>query len=472
MMSLSSKNMSSRSVIIDSLSQCHSKHNTVFVGRIPRRMDISVIYQMLQSCGPIKMIVPTRDTYLFCEYEEKSFADTACRNLNATYVGQSRIVVISSASLKRLFVGGVPNTVVVSHIEEAIKKLCPEGTQTSVELFRDDGNQPSSPSATSPKHRGFAFIEFVEHSAAHNALKNMVDLGFFLPYTDISDNGEPFPSIIGCKVDWAEPLAEIPASIMAGLRVLYVSNLVWGNETDSVASESALIVLFSQYGPLERVKRLKNFAFVHFFSRSHAQAALDGLQGYILGGQPIKIQWSKPPVSRSTPKLQTPPLNRFPLNSKPNVHINGNNGNMYSNYPLPNQFPPSSIPASGHSQWSPLAPNSTLPLNNINAPVFRRADDGFPNMGLSYPQLFEAPLQNSSNANRAIQRIPQGYAPNIVSTAPSRFSGNSNDDFDFQPDLNSSSYILPPDISAEINWNIDDSRLLHHSALHHSAPFH
>jgi hypothetical protein len=91
------------------------------------------------------------------------------------------------------------------------------------------------------------------------------------------------------------------------VRILYVSYLPATGES---ASESAIARLFSAacqgHGSVERVKRIKNFAFVHFSTREAAEAALLAMQGATIDGCAIRIQWSKPPPpARANMPLET-----------------------------------------------------------------------------------------------------------------------------------------------------------------------
>jgi hypothetical protein len=107
-------------------------------------------------------------------------------------------------------------------------------------------------------------------------------------------NGIPAHGVVlhDLKVDWAEPLHEVSPELMSTVKILYVSCLP-PNPAD--ASEGMLAAMFARYGAVERVKRLKNFAFVHFRSRDEAAAAMAGLQNAVVAGHAISIQWSKPP---------------------------------------------------------------------------------------------------------------------------------------------------------------------------------
>lgn len=65
-------------------------------------------------------------------------------------------------------------------------------------------------------------------------------------------------------VDWAEPQEEPSEEEMAQVKVLYVRNL------KEAVTEDQLKELFGQSGEVERVKKIKDYAFVHFAEREGA----------------------------------------------------------------------------------------------------------------------------------------------------------------------------------------------------------
>uniref|UniRef100_A0A3B5KYS7 RRM domain-containing protein n=1 Tax=Xiphophorus couchianus TaxID=32473 RepID=A0A3B5KYS7_9TELE len=75
--------------------------------------------------------------------------------------------------------------------------------------------------------------------------------------------------------------------LQPGVKVLFVRNLANG------VTEEILEKSFSQFGKLERVKKLKDYAFVHFEERDGA--ALEELNGTEMEGEPIEIVFAKPP---------------------------------------------------------------------------------------------------------------------------------------------------------------------------------
>jgi RNA recognition motif-containing protein len=75
-------------------------------------------------------------------------------------------------------------------------------------------------------------------------------------------------------VDWAEPENEVDDSVMSTVRILFLRNLMLST------SEETLRALFNRLaggdddGEVERVKKTKDFAFVHFATRAAAEKAL------------------------------------------------------------------------------------------------------------------------------------------------------------------------------------------------------
>ena len=79
---------------------------------------------------------------------------------------------------------------------------------------------------------------------------------------------------------------------MSKVKVLYVRNLV------ADVSEEQLREHFEKYGPIERVKKIKDYAFVHFAERDHALLAMDELNNSELNGVEIEVSLAKPPSDR------------------------------------------------------------------------------------------------------------------------------------------------------------------------------
>lgn len=98
----------------------------------------------------------------------------------------------------------------------------------------------------------------------------------------------------GCDiiVDWADPQEEPDDETMSKVKVLYVRNL-----TQDVAEER-LKETFETYGKVERVKKIKDYAFVHFEDRDSAIKALNDLNGKDVGGSNIEISLAKPPSDK------------------------------------------------------------------------------------------------------------------------------------------------------------------------------
>ena len=59
------------------------------------------------------------------------------------------------------------------------------------------------------------------------------------------------------------------------VKVLYVKNLT------SEVTEEQLKEAFEKYGAVERVKKIKDYGFVHFEEREHALAACEAMNGEV-----------------------------------------------------------------------------------------------------------------------------------------------------------------------------------------------
>ena len=80
--------------------------------------------------------------------------------------------------------------------------------------------------------------------------------------------------------------------ILFQVKILYVRNLT------QELTEERLKESFNIHGPVYRVKKIKDYAFVHFEERNDAIAAMDALQGQCIHGTVLEIELAKPPSDR------------------------------------------------------------------------------------------------------------------------------------------------------------------------------
>merc|ERR1719219_1639711 len=76
---------------------------------------------------------------------------------------------------------------------------------------------------------------------------------------------------------------------MSKVKVLYVRNL------KAETTEEALKEKFEEFGKVERVKKIKDYGFVHFEERDSAVKAMDELNGVKMGESELEISLAKPP---------------------------------------------------------------------------------------------------------------------------------------------------------------------------------
>ncbi|KPP76865.1 heterogeneous nuclear ribonucleoprotein R-like [Scleropages formosus] len=126
------------------------------------------------------------------------------------------------------------------------------------------------------KNRGFCFLEYEDHKSAAQARRRLMS-------GKVKVWGNPV------TVEWADPVEEPDPEIMAKVKVLFVRNLA------TSVTEELLEKTFSQFGKLERVKKLKDYAFVHFEDRDAAVKAMQEMNGKELEGEEIEIVLAKPP---------------------------------------------------------------------------------------------------------------------------------------------------------------------------------
>ncbi|NXJ08545.1 RBM46 protein, partial [Odontophorus gujanensis] len=222
----------------------------VFVGKIPRNIYEDELVPLFEKAGKI--------------YELRLMMEFSGRFLG----------VCISLDNCRLFIGAIPREKKKEEILKEMKRI----TQGVVDVV-------VCPDATDrTKNRGFAFVEYESHKAAAMARRQLLPVGMF--------------QLWGCtvQVDWACPEKEVDAETMQRVKVLYVRNLMISTTEDTIKAE------FNKFKPrvVERVKKLRDYAFVHFYNREDAVAAMSVMNGKCIDGASIEVTLAKPVHKEST----------------------------------------------------------------------------------------------------------------------------------------------------------------------------
>ncbi|XP_067106306.1 RNA-binding protein 47 isoform X9 [Osmerus mordax] len=246
----------------------------IFVGKIPRDVYEDELVPVFESVGRIYEMRLMMDFdgknrgYAFVMYTQKHEAKRAVRELNNYEVRPGRLLgVCCSVDNCRLFIGGIPKTKKREEILEEVSKVT-EGVLDVIVY---------ASAADKMKNRGFAFVEYESHRAAAMARRKLMPGRIQLWGHQIA-------------VDWAEPEIDVDEDVMETVKILYVRNLMM--ET----SEETLRQVFSQWNPgcVERVKKIRDYAFVHFSSRDDAVLAMEHLNNTEVEGSCIEVTLAKP----------------------------------------------------------------------------------------------------------------------------------------------------------------------------------
>nr|XP_039255746.1 RNA-binding protein 47-like isoform X1 [Styela clava] len=246
----------------------------VFVGKIPRDVFEDELVPVFETVGKLYEMRLMMDFdgknrgYAFVMYTCKTDAKEAVRKLNNYEIRKGRLLgVCYSVDNCRLFVGGIPKTKKKDEIYAEMTKV----TEGVVDVI-------VYPSASDKsKNRGFAFVEYDSHRAAAMARRKLIP-------GRIQLWGHPI------AVDWAEPEQEVDQDIMDQVKVLYVRNLMLDTTEDTIQK------VFSQFHPgtVERVKKIRDYAFVHFSNREACMNAMNKLNATKIDGTEIEVTLAKP----------------------------------------------------------------------------------------------------------------------------------------------------------------------------------
>ncbi|KAF7646538.1 hypothetical protein LDENG_00185650 [Lucifuga dentata] len=223
----------------------------VFIGKIPRDMYEDKLVPVFERAGRIyefRLMMEFSGEnrgYAFVMYTNRESAQKAIQMLDNYEIRPGKFIgVCVSVDNCRLFIGSIPKDKKKEEIMEEMKMV----------------------------HVLPAFVE-IEPFQAERAFQLW---------------GQPF------QVDWADPEKNVDDEVMQRVRVLYVRNLMLSTTEETLHQE------FSRFKPgsVERVKKLTDYAFIHYRSREDAVAALHLLNGSQIDGATVEVMLAKPPTGK------------------------------------------------------------------------------------------------------------------------------------------------------------------------------
>lgn len=250
----------------------------IFIGKLPRDMYEDEIVPLFEPHGTIYdlriMVDPftgLNKGFAFCTFTTKDGAQTAVKQMDKKEVRDGRkLGVCLSQANNRLFVGSIPKSKTKKHIFDEFAAQVEHLSDVIVYISSEDKT----------KNRGFAFLEFDSHKDASLARRRLMS-GRIKVFGNITPT-----------VDWADPIHEPDEDVMSKVKVVYVRNL------SPAIDDNKLNELFKQYGSVEKVKKIKDYAFIHFLNRDDAMRAIEELDGQELDDLKIEVSLAKPQVDK------------------------------------------------------------------------------------------------------------------------------------------------------------------------------
>lgn len=249
----------------------------IFVGKIPKEIfedELIPIFEKVGKIWDLRLMIDPINGYnrgfAFITYCNKEDASSAQSTLDGYEIRKGKALKVNvSVPNLRLFVGNIPKSKSREEILQEFSKLTLGLSDVIVYSSPDDRK----------KNRGFCFLEYDSHKSASLAKRKL-------------STGRV--KVWGCDilVDWADPQEEPDQETMSKVKVLYVRNLV------SDVTEDELRQLFEQYGTVDRVKKIKDYAFVHFGDRDQAITAMNNLNDQEVREVKISVSLAKPPSDR------------------------------------------------------------------------------------------------------------------------------------------------------------------------------
>jgi len=402
----------------------------VFVGKIPRDCFEDELVPVFERFGVIYEVRLMMDFnganrgYCFVTYSTRNEAKRAARELNDFEIRNRRFLgACLSVDNCRLFVGGIPRN---KNRQEILDEM-----RTVADGVVDAIVYPSITDKT--KNRGFAFVEFESHRAAAMARRKL------LPGR-VQLWGQPI------AVDWAEPEQDVDEDIMAKVRILYVRNLMLSTTEETLEAQFSGAV--GKENCIERVKKLKDFAFIHFKDRADALQALNAMNEATIDGSVIEVVLAKPV-------------------DLDNYHYN--KAAKAASQPFPSSGAPSAPPAAASYLTGPaLFPTQSLTIT----PTLANRGAG---RGIVSPQGGSAGRGRNAAGSRGAGGVGRGYLPRSAynrNTAQDRLYDilpgmelTPTNPVTLKPQHNKSPVLLLEEFCQKNSWPSPQYQL--HSAVHH-----
>ncbi|KAH6941906.1 hypothetical protein HPB50_023715 [Hyalomma asiaticum] len=241
----------------------------VFIGKLPRDLYEDELVPFLERAGLLYEVRLMMDFagsnrgYAFATYSTRREALRAVRELDEAEIRRGRRVgVCESLDNCRLFVGGIPREKNRVEVLEEMRRVT-SGVEDVI-LYSDPKNRSLN--------RGFAFVEYKDHRAAAVARRRMIPgkMTLFGGYE--------------VAVDWAQPEPIVDEETMSKVTTLYVRNLLLSTPADVVREAFSLqgqVCVF-------RVKKIRDFAFIHYDNREDAAMALKAMKGAVIDGSRVE----------------------------------------------------------------------------------------------------------------------------------------------------------------------------------------
>ncbi|XP_068612223.1 probable RNA-binding protein 46 [Brachionichthys hirsutus] len=250
----------------------------VFVGKIPRDMYEDELVPLFERAGKIyelRLMLEFNGNnrgYTFVMYANREDARRAIQMFDNYEVRPGKFIgVCLCLNNCRLFISCIPKDKMKEEILEEMKTV----TDGVVDVIMYHSSTDNS------LNRGFAFVEYETHKLAAMARKRLIARKCQLWGHNI-------------RVNWAKPEKDMDEMMMQRVRILYVRNLMMSTTEETLFEE------FSCFKPgcVDRVKKLTDYAFIHYRCHDDAVAALDLMNGASIDGVSVEVMLARPTAIR------------------------------------------------------------------------------------------------------------------------------------------------------------------------------
>ncbi|XP_055384986.1 uncharacterized protein LOC129614422 [Condylostylus longicornis] len=251
----------------------------LFIKRIPKHFNENFLLPHFQRFGKIyefRLMMDFNEFnrgYGFVKYANEEDAAKALEVMNHFLIQPHKTLEVQRSLDKcRLFVSNIPKELSEQELEYEFRQMFPKIERVITHKRISDMNQ----------NRGFLFLDFPNHEEALIVKKQTTPGRLRKWGRDL-------------KIVWANPEHVTNPELLENIKSLFIRNVDLSVKNNELY---AVLMLYVKRTEIVKISRVREFAFIEFTSRDAAEKILHHVNGQLLKGYSLVVEWALPSNSK------------------------------------------------------------------------------------------------------------------------------------------------------------------------------